>query len=293
MIGGPGQANYAAGNAFLDGLAPTRRARGWRGGLAAWGPVGAAAGRVRTLDSGSLARLGRLGVLPLEDAQGLELFDVTRALDRALLVAARFDAAGLRAQARVGMLPPLLRGLVRVSTRRSEEGSLTRRLAGVPEVEWEATVLELVRGEVAVVLGHDSAREIDPQAAFMDLGIDSLGAVELRNRLVQLTGLQLPATLMFDYPTPVLLAGHILEEAVRDGAQPGTQVDAELDTLQATLSTVGSEEGERRRIATRLQALLDELRAPAAADGVAVAERIRSASAEDVFDFIDRELEAS
>ncbi len=289
VIGSPGQANYAAGNAFLDALAQYRRVRGLAGRSLAWGLWAQQSGMTGALDQAGVARLGRGGVLPLESEQGLRLFDDARLLDRALLVPMRVDAAGLRGQARAGMLPALMRGLVRVPARR--EGSLARRLAGIPEAEWEAVTLEIVRGEAASVLGHSSAREIDPQAAFTDLGFDSLGAVELRNRLKAITGLRLPATLVFDYPTPVQVAAHLLEEVARKGVRPESLVDADIDQLQARLATIGSEEMERKRVAARLQALLEELREPTSADEADVAERIQSASADEVLDFIDRELE--
>jgi acyl transferase domain-containing protein/NAD(P)-dependent dehydrogenase (short-subunit alcohol dehydrogenase family)/acyl carrier protein len=292
VMGSPGQANYAAGNAFLDALAQHRRARGLTGRSLAWGLWAQQSGMTDALDQGWVARLERIGVLPLANEQGLRLFDEARLLDRALLIPIHVDAAGLRAQVRVGMLPALMRGLVRVPARRQDEGSLARRLAGVPEAEWEAAVLELVRGEVAAVLGHSSASEIDPQAVFTDLGFDSLGAVELRNRLKAVTGLRLPATLVFDYPTPAQVAAHILERAARSGVKPEALVDGDIDRLQARLATIGSEEAERRRVAARLQTLLEELRAPTPADAVDVAEQIQSASAEEMFDFIDRELEA-
>jgi acyl transferase domain-containing protein/NAD(P)-dependent dehydrogenase (short-subunit alcohol dehydrogenase family)/acyl carrier protein len=292
LIGSPGQANYAAGNAFLDALAQYRRAQGLAGRSLAWGLWAPESGMTSALADTDMARLGRLGVMPLEGERGLELFDMTRALDQALLAPVALDTRVLRSLARVGMLPALLRGVVRVPARRADGESLARRLSSVPQAEWESTVLDLVQKEVAAVLGRDSAREIDPQATFTDLGFDSLGAVELRNRLNQLTGLRLPATLVFDYPTPVRVAAHMLEEAVRNGAKPEALVDAEIDKLQARLATLGSEESERKRIAVRLRAMLEELQAPPSTDGVAVAERIQSASAEEVLEFIDRELEA-
>ena len=292
VMGSPGQANYAAGNAFLDALAQYRRAQGLAGRSLAWGLWARKSGMTGALEEADVARLERIGVLALETEQGLRLFDDARRLDRALLVPMRVDVAGLRAQARAGMLPALMRGLVRVPARREGEGSLVRRLAGVPEAEWEATVLELVRGEVAAVLGHSSAGEIDPQAAFTDLGFDSLGAIELRNRLKAITGQRLPATLVFDYPTPARVAAHILERMASSGVRPEALVDGDIDRLHARLVTVGSDEAERKRVAVRLQALLDELRTPSPADSADVAEQIQSASAEEVLDFIDRELEA-
>ena len=121
------------------------------------------------------------------------------------------DMGVLRTWARAGMLPAILSGLVRVPARRAQEakGSLARRLAGAPESEWDAIVLELVRGHVAGVLGHASAEAIDPQSSFKDLGFDSLSAVELRNGLMAATGVKLPATLVFDHPTPAAVAAFL------------------------------------------------------------------------------------
>jgi acyl transferase domain-containing protein/acyl carrier protein len=291
LMGSPGQANYGAGNAFLDALAQYRREQGLAGRSLAWGLWAQESGMKSALGEADLARLGRLGVNALESERGLELFDTTRALEQALIAPVAFDTRVLRTQAQMGMLPALLRGLVRMPARRANSDSLARKLAGVPEAEWESTVLELVQKEVAAVLGFDSVREVDPQATFTDLGFDSLGAVELRNRLAQLTGLRLPATLVFDYPTPVRVAAHLLEEAVRSGAKAEPPVDADMDRLQARLETLGSEESERARVAARLRAMLDELQAPASEEGATVAERIQSASAEEVLEFIDRELE--
>jgi acyl transferase domain-containing protein/acyl carrier protein len=292
LIGSPGQANYAAGNSFMDALAQYRRAQGLAGRSLAWGLWAQQQGGMTSgLGEADLARLGRFGLIPLEAERGLELFDMTRSLDQALLAPVALDTRVLRALAQAGMLPALLRSVVRVSAIRGGGDSLARRLASVPQAEWESTVLDLVQKEVAAVLGLDSAREVDPQATFTDLAFDSLGAVELRNRLTQLTGLRLPATLIFDYPTPARVAAYMLEEAVSNGASSEALVDAEIDRLQARLATLGSEESERKRIAGRLRAVLEELQAPAPADGVTVAERMQSASADEVLEFIDRELE--
>ena len=149
-----------------------------------------------------------MGVAALSAERGLELFDRARGVGDPLLAAVRLDRAGLRSRARAGVLPALLGGLVEVSARRERGvgGSLARRLAGVPEGEWDGLVLEVVRSQVAGVLGHGAAAEVDPERAFKDLGFDSLGSVELRNRLTRATGLRLPATLVFDHPNCVAVA---------------------------------------------------------------------------------------
>src|SRR5260221_173417 len=101
----------------------------------------------------------------------------------------RLDGGALRARAGAGLLPPLLRGLVRTPARRAETGgSLAQRLAGVQDAEREQMVLQLVQAQAAAVLGHTSPATVDPARAFKDLGVDSLGAGELRNRVTQAAG---------------------------------------------------------------------------------------------------------
>ncbi|HEX8871073.1 MAG TPA: SDR family NAD(P)-dependent oxidoreductase, partial [Lentzea sp.] len=208
--GTAGQANYAAGNHFLDALAEFRRSTGAPAVSLAWG-AWAGDGMLTEADA---ERMTRTGMPPLTVEQGLGLFDRAVASTAAALVPARLDLATLRQR---GEVPPLLRGLIRVRTRRAASGSetadtLIRRLSGLGAEERSDAVLELVRGQVAAVLGHASADEIEPTRQFQDLGFDSLTAVELRNQLTAVTGLRLPATMVFDYPTPVALAAHLLDE---------------------------------------------------------------------------------
>ena len=166
----------------------------------------------------------RLGLLALQPADGLALFDAAVSADRALLVPVRLDGVVLRSQARAGRLPALLRGLVSVPARRGARrgGSLAERLVGVAEEERDAAVLDVVRSAVAAVLGHDSQRSVEAGRAFKELGFDSLTAVELRNRLNATTGLRLPSTLVFDHPTPAAVAAILRSqvEGVAPGARP-------------------------------------------------------------------------
>jgi acyl carrier protein len=172
-----------------------------------------------------------MGMLPLEPRKGLELFDTALGVGDVVLVPLALETGSLRSQARAGMLPALLRGLVRVPARRVVAGSLARRLAGVPEGEREGVVLELVRGHVAAVLGHASPQAIEAERAFKELGFDSLAAVELRNRLNTATGLRLPATLIFDYPTPQAVAGHVMTELMGSSAMINSK-SGEIDVHQ-------------------------------------------------------------
>jgi polyketide synthase 12 len=219
VLGGPAQGNYAAANAFLDALAAQRCAQGLPAVSMAWGWWAQATGLTGHLEEADLLRMRRSGIAPISSEEGLELFDAACADADPLVVPARLETAALRAQARAGILPGLLRGLVRSTSRVARAGDvpLAARLAAAPAEDRRRTVLELVRGEVASVLGHASAEVVDMQRAFKELGFDSLLAVELRNRLNAATGMRLAATLVFDYPSPVALAEHLLEQV--DGTE--------------------------------------------------------------------------
>lgn len=159
-----------------------------------------------------------MGVLAL--ANGPELFDVARSACDDFVLPVRFDVAALRSQASAGTLPPILRQLVGGADHREQAraGSLVRQLAGVPEAERAATIRRLVCTHAASVLGHSSAQAIDEQRAFKDLGFDSLSAVELRNRLARATGLRLPSTLIFDYPSAGAVADYLIRKVTPDDA---------------------------------------------------------------------------
>ncbi len=222
-LGSAGQANYAAANVFLDALAAYRRAQGLPGLSLAWGPW--ESGMAGAMDDAARARLQRAGMTALTAEDGVALFEAARDAGAPALLLVAFDTAGLRAQARSGTLPPILSLLVRAPVRRAgaQDGALARRLAGAPEGERDAIALELVLANVAAVLGHDSGAAIDPGRPFKELGFDSLGSVELRNRLGQATGLKLPSTVIFDYPTPQAVAG-FLRERVEGVVVPAKRV---------------------------------------------------------------------
>ncbi|MFF9011333.1 beta-ketoacyl synthase N-terminal-like domain-containing protein, partial [Streptomyces goshikiensis] len=229
VFGGAGQANYAAGNVFLDALAAHRRAQGLAATSLAWGLWTGVGGMGGDLADGDRERINRGGIGALSPETGLALFDAARRTDDALLVPLPLDLAALRAQARAGMVPDLLRGLVRVPARRAAgqgataDGSALRtRLAALPAEERETALLEMVRAEVTAVLGHASTDEVPADRAFKELGFDSLTSVELRNRLGAATGERLPATLVFDYPTPSALAAYLKTEVLGLSLDEGT-----------------------------------------------------------------------
>jgi acyl carrier protein len=290
-LGAPGQANYAAANTFLDALAHHRHANGLPATALSWGLWEMATEMAAGLDDVDRARIRRAGMLPLEPEHGLELFDTALALDEAALVPVQLDLAMLRAQARAGALAPLLSGLVRVPAKRADgHGSLAKRLAETPEQERDAVVLELVRAQVAAVLGHSSPDAIDPQRAFKELGFDSLAAVELRNRLSQASGLRLPATLVFDYPTSAAAAGYLREQVGDDGsAKP--RLDDQLDKLDALLESMAADEGARDRVSARLRAfLLGRANGEATNGDARVDEDLESASDDELLEIFEGEF---
>ena len=276
LLGAPGQANYAAANRFMDALCSARRAAGLAGTSLAWGLWAEQSGMTGHLGEVDLQRLARQGIAPLETEQGLELFDRARAVGAPLTVPARFELGALREGARAGLLPPLLSSLVRGARReRAGAGSLASQLAAVPAEERQRRCLELVLEQAAAVLGHDSPAAIDPELPFKELGFDSLGAVELRNRLGQLSGLRLTSTLIFDHPTPAAVASLLERKLAADG-----------DGRSNGASPAG-EEGEIRRLLASLPiarlrqaGLLDELVALASQDPAEAAQSEDDAPAE-------------
>nr|ARV85763.1 PieA4 type I PKS [Candidatus Streptomyces philanthi bv. triangulum] len=270
VLGGPGQGNYAAANAFLDALAQHRRDRGLPGVSVAWGLWERESGMTGHLGAADLSRLRRAGTTPLSDAVGLALFDAALDADRAAVVAMGFDSDAARVALGAQRVPPLLRRLVAAPARRVAAAgvdpaaggarALVDRLAAVPEAERARLLLGLVREQTALVLSYASSGEVGPDQAFKQLGVDSLTAVELRNRLSAATGLRLPATLVFDHPTPAALAGQLRAELAEalggpatagEGAEVGEVDDAEIRRLLTTVAP------DRLRAAGLLGALLE------------------------------------
>ncbi|MEU8878229.1 SDR family NAD(P)-dependent oxidoreductase, partial [Streptomyces javensis] len=246
-FGAAGQGNYAAANMFLDALAARRRARGLAGVSLAWGFWAERSDMTGHLGEVDMARMARFGMTPLTADEGLALFDAAHTTDDALLVPTRMDVAVLRAHARPGTTPALLRHLIGVPARRvidataDDQGgatALVRRLLDLPRSEREDVLLELVTDHAGAVLGHTESDAIAPDRAFSDIGFDSLTAVELRNRLNAATGLRLPATLVFDYPTPTAVARHILGELM--GSLPAAAETPARDRTRAMPSGRGA-----------------------------------------------------
>ncbi|WP_395372753.1 SDR family NAD(P)-dependent oxidoreductase [Streptomyces tubercidicus] len=262
VFGAPGQANYAAANAFCDTFAAQRRAAGLPATSLAWGPWSRTTGMTSGLTEADRQRMARAGLPALPPDRGLALYDAALGRPEAALLPMLVDP---RALASGGPVPPLLSGLLPTAPRRTAAAdpaapagagsaeTLTRTLATLSRDEAHHAVLDVVCTQVAAVLGHASAAEVGDQQSFKDLGFDSLTAVELRNRLGTATGALLPATLVFDHPTPLALAEHLCTTLV-PGPPVGEAPDPEDEAgVRQALAAIPL---ERLRAAGLLDALL-------------------------------------
>jgi acyl transferase domain-containing protein/NADPH:quinone reductase-like Zn-dependent oxidoreductase len=300
-LGAPGQGNYAAANAFLDALARHRRAQGLPGTSLAWGLWAHTSNLTQGLEEADRARLARLGMAPLATERALELFDIGRAHEDPLLIPMQLDTSSLRTQEHAGMLPALLRSILPSRARPAVAGSLAKRLAGLPERERDGAVLELVRGHLAAVLMHNSPQAIEVAQAFKEIGLDSLGAVEFRNRLSRATGLRLPSTLIFDHPSCLTVAHYLRSQLDEQGAPlPNPEIDKELAEFNALLEVLSTDKLARARADGQLSSLNTALTTLLASntDGLdeetqADKERLARASSDELIELVDQELRAS
>ncbi len=297
VMGAPGQGNYAAANAFLDALAQHRRAAGLPAVSLAWGLWQEATELTRDVTDADVRRMARAGLVALPTRLGLALFDAATTGDGdALLVAAPFNRRTLRSRAAEPGLPALLHRLAGVRDRADDDDSanaLKTELAGLPEADRRGRLTTLVRQLAAAVLGYGSAMAVAVGQTFTELGLDSLGAVELRSRLTAATGLTLSATLVFDFPTPAALADRLL--VLLGPAEPVSPLNAEIDRLAEMLSAQQPDDAERRRVTTRLEALLwrwvdGHADTPGQRPSQDLDTVFEGESDEDVFAFVDQEL---
>ncbi|MCK9896148.1 type I polyketide synthase [Frankia sp. AgB32] len=299
-FGGSGQANYAAGNAFLDAFAAHRRALGLPAVSMGWGLWERRSAMTGKLDGADLRRLSQGGIVPMPDAMGLALFDAALTRDEPTILTARLDLAAVRRAP--GPVPWLYRDLVRVARTPGTgggpgvdpAGDLRRRLAERADPGERAQLLvDFVRAQAAGVLGHSDPAALDVDRGLLEIGFDSLSAVDLRNRLGAATGLRLPATLLFDYPTVGEIADHLGEQIIP--APAGTTVEpgqsaglTDLDRLEKSIDRLTERPGEAVQVSERLRGLLARLEQRQDPDGTAT--RIGAASDDEIFAFIDNEL---
>ncbi|MFF5857395.1 beta-ketoacyl reductase, partial [Streptomyces sp. NPDC012751] len=255
-----------------DELATLRHHQGQPATSLAWGLWQQTDGMAGSLDDTAQRRAGRTGMRALTAEEGLALLDAALTDPHPTLVPARLDLA---AYARHTPTPALLHHLVKPTRKQAGTGGpsgdgLTGRLAGLAPAERQREVLALVRAEAAAALGHSGPEAIKAHQAFKEVGFDSLAAVELRNRLTTATGVKLPATLVFDHPTPQALAGRLLAE-LAPPAGAGDAAEAAFDeaALRRFLATAPldrlGELGVLDRVLPHLGAGSEE--APVPADG--------------------------
>ncbi|MFI0822778.1 SDR family NAD(P)-dependent oxidoreductase [Streptomyces sp. NPDC021098] len=296
-LGSSGQSNYAASNAFCDALAAHRRALGLPGVSVSWGLWADTSGMTGHLDEADRARMARSGIGAMSGERALGLLDAAVRHGAPHLVAIDLDVRALAGQPAL-TLPAPLRALTgggparRTAATGRAPTDWSGHLAALPRDEQHRVLLNLVLTHAAAALGHSDPGRIPAERGFLDLGFDSLTAIELRNRLTAVTGLRLATTLIFDQPNPAALAAHLRTELAPGDVDPLTPVLGELERLEGTVLTVARDEAVwdalRKRLRSTL-AKLDTLHGDAAEDAE-VTGRIQDASTDEIFQFIDREL---
>ncbi|SOE09199.1 8,8a-deoxyoleandolide synthase [Streptomyces sp. 2323.1] len=296
--GNGGQGPYAAANAALDALAEWRRAQGRPATSLAWG-AWAGGGMV---DEAVAEQLRRRGVPAMDP--GLAVHALREAVDHGettLVVAdIRWDRF-LPAYTVSGPRPllnelPDVRQLLAVQEEQADEAGekgsdLPDKLAALPEPKRKRMLLDLVRTHASAVLGHSSTDAVRPTRAFRELGFDSLTGVELRNRLNAATALTLPATLVFDHPTPTALAEYLRDALLPPEPDAGSDIPV-LPELQQVASALqaATDDDTRQALTEGLRGLLAHWEGQAPPPVETVDDELAEASDEDMFDLIDREL---
>jgi acyl carrier protein len=293
VAGSAGQANYAAANAFLDALAEQRRALGLAATAVAWGPwadsgmaTGSAAVTDRLRRGGTTPMSPELAITALEHAVAHATTTVTVAdIDWELLTPSLI-AAGPNPQ--FADLPEFRQVRDVARTGSGDAGSLREGLTGLSKDDQLEVLLTLVQEEVAKVLGYPSTESIEPERAFDELGFDSLTAVEFRNGLGSASGIRVPATVVFDYPTPVAVVEYLFGELAADGPAEEDGLDAELDRFEASLFTATVSESETTAITVRLQNLLTRWKE--SQDQASTGHDIASATEDELYEILQKEF---
>ncbi|RGC67279.1 Erythronolide synthase, modules 1 and 2 [Micromonospora sp. MW-13] len=294
-VASSGVGNYAPSNAFLDALAQHRRGLGlpatsiawgaWAGGGMADGPLGELLHRHGVPEMTPEAAIAALHQAVDHGEAFLTIADI--AWER---FAVAFTAT--RPGPLIGDLPDVRRLATAETVAGVAAGdgpdTLQDRLAGLPAAERLAVLLGLVRSQVAAVLNYASAESVDEHRAFRELGFDSVTAVELRNRLGTATGVALPVTLVFDYPTPTTLAEYLFAEVAHDDVVTPTALLDDLDRIADSLDVVARDEAARVRATVRLQAMLSRLGQDSG--GADIGRHLDDATDDELFAMVDKDL---
>ncbi|MFI6099468.1 type I polyketide synthase [Lentzea sp. NPDC051213] len=281
--GSGGQPGYATANAYLDGLAQLRRGQGLVATSVQWG-AWAEAGMAT--DPEAYDQLRRHGVLPMDPELALTALVQAVSDGETVLTVTNTDWARFAPGFTASRPSPLFSSIPEVVAAlgvgeevAGDENALQEKLAGLSEADRSRVLLDLVRSEAAAVLGHAGVESIHAEKAFRDQGFDSLTAVEMRDRLKAATGLPVPSALVFDYPTPRLVAEHLLSGL---SSADGSAL-AELTRLEDALV---SSADDHDAIRERLEKLLGRLKKPVSTSD----DDIRNVSVEDLLNIIDDEL---
>ncbi|MET0237504.1 MAG: type I polyketide synthase [Kibdelosporangium sp.] len=284
--GSSGQTGYASANAFLDGLAQQRRARGQAGTAIAWGSWESG-----LVDAELSAFMRRIGAPAMPPGKAINAMREIVERREGNVVVADFDWDRFGPTYTLARPRPLLAALADAQDTEAGPGdsTLAAELAGMSPPDQSRTLLDLVRTHVAQLLGYDGPGDVEQGRAFDDLGFDSVAAVDLRTRLSTATGRKLPTSMVFDYQTPLKLADFLRTELCQDSGP--ASVLTELDRLEETVAGLSADEIESNRVTARLQSLITRLTETLGSAGSpGVGDKLEAASADDVFDFIDKEL---
>ncbi|MYW96560.1 SDR family NAD(P)-dependent oxidoreductase, partial [Amycolatopsis rubida] len=284
VLGAPGQGSYAAANAFLDALAARRRAEGLAGTSLAWGLWSDGMGAA--LEDADAHRIGETGIAALSTEDGLRLLDATVGAAEAHLVPIALDTRVL-ASSGGDDLPAVLRGLAGAPGRRAAQDtaedteSLATKLAGLAANKRVPTMLNLVRTHAAALLGHAGPEAVEADRSFNEVGFDSLSATGFRNKLSLVTGLKLPVSLIFDYPTPRILAEFLVGE-LAPAEEAEAAVAGETVTEQGVREALAGIPLEKLRAAGLLDGLLELAGVRLAEDSAEEPEAVEEASIDDL-----------
>ncbi|MEV0695944.1 type I polyketide synthase [Streptomyces sp. NPDC050388] len=291
-VGTPGQGNYAPGNAVLDALALHRRDRGLPATSVAWGAWGG--GGMAEGDFGDT--LNRHGLREMKPELATDALQQALEQNETSLLIADIDwerfYVAFTAIRRSPLLEdiPDVRDIARAMAEADngdEPSELVQRLAGLTEQEQEDVLVELIRECVSAVLGFSGNEAVPVRKAFREMGFDSVTAVELRNRLSSRTGLKLPVTTAFDYPTSRTLAAFMREQLLQDGEAVATAALEDLDRIETAMAAVGADNVGRTRVLLRMKALVAAWQQDTRSDtSASAAEEIDSASDDEMFQML-------
>ncbi|OLZ59421.1 hypothetical protein AV521_45335, partial [Streptomyces sp. IMTB 2501] len=300
--GSAGQAGYAAANAYLDALAEHRRAEGLRATAVAWG---AWAGDGMARDGEYVAWLNKTGMRTMAPGQAIAALDAVVQHDEAFVAVSDMDWPRFAEVFNAARPRPLLKDLEpsdgdTTAPDESQGGrpSLAERLRQVPAAQRRSALLEVLGLEVASVLGHTGAMDLDQDLPFLKLGFDSLTGLELKSRLAAATGLDLAGTLLYDHPTAAELADHLLErlQGGEEGEPPVTAL-AEIRRLEQALASVPDDESLRDEITGRLETVLwnwqEAMRSRQQTEFAGSGADLDTATDDEIFDLLDREIGAN